>query len=355
MENTMQKIIIDGSLGEGGGQILRTALSLSMITGTPFAIENIRAGRKKPGLLAQHLVAVKAATAISNAVTIGTEKGSTALNFVPGPIVGGEYAFDIGSAGSATLVLQTILPALLFAKTRSRVTITGGTHNPMAPPAHFIEHSFRPLLARMGANFDIELQRYGFYPAGGGRIVADIEPSAGLKPLILNYPGAVVKITAIAVNAGVPESVAQRELATLAKVLGIAASDCSISDVGADQGPGNALLVTVEREHVTEVFCAIAERGVRAEDVAKGVARDVLFYLATDTGAAYSNSCAAVAENLADQLLLPIALAGAGSFTTSAISEHTRTNARVIEMFLPVKFRIDEKTQGLHVVSLGGV
>src|SRR2546428_9297761 len=159
-------ITIDGSFGEGGGQILRTALSLSLATGTPFRIENIRAGRKKAGLLRQHLTAVLAAAEIGAAEIEGATLGSTMLTFTPKSVRAGEYRFAVGTAGSGTLVFQTILPALLRASAATRVTIEGGTHNSAAPPFDFLDRTFLPLIRKMGATVSLKLERYGFYPAG---------------------------------------------------------------------------------------------------------------------------------------------------------------------------------------------
>lgn len=161
-------ITIDGSIGEGGGQILRTALGLSMVTGQAFRIEKIRAGREKPGLLRQHLTAVNAAVAISGASVEGNVIGSRELLFLPGSTAAREYAFSIGSAGSMTLVLQTVLPALLTADAPSKLTLEGGTHNPFAPPIDFLEKAFLPLVGRMGPRVSVSLERAGFYPAGAG-------------------------------------------------------------------------------------------------------------------------------------------------------------------------------------------
>jgi RNA 3'-terminal phosphate cyclase (ATP) len=327
----MNTVYIDGSKGEGGGQILRSALTLSMITGKPFEITGIRAGRKKPGLLRQHLMAVQAAAQISGASVEGAHLGSTTLHFSPGAIRGGDYVFDIGSAGSVTLVLQAVMLALLYADKASTVTVTGGTHNPMAPPAHFLDRTYCALLSEMGADVRIDLERFGFYPAGGGRIVAHIAPCTALRAFVLEDRGALLSITAKAVVAGVPVTVAQRELAALTSVLGplrLPAGHTEVCDLDKGQGPGNVIMVEVRHADVTEVFTGIGERGVTSEALAEKVAAEVLAYLA---------SGAAVCEHLADQLMLPMALAGAGSFTTVIVSEHATTNAEVIAQFLPVK------------------
>jgi hypothetical protein len=185
-------IELDGAAGEGGGQILRSALALSMITGQPFRITRIRANRAKPGLMRQHLVAVQAAVQVSNASVTGAELGSSELSFTPGRITGGDYHFAIGSAGSCTLVLQTVVLALLYAQQPSTIRITGGTHNSMAPPVQFLQRTYLPLLARMGAQVDIELVRYGFYPAGGGEVIASVRPCKRLEPLVLMERGSPV-------------------------------------------------------------------------------------------------------------------------------------------------------------------
>src|SRR5215470_13994646 len=167
-------IRIDGSFGEGGGQILRSSLSLSLVTGKPFRIENIRANREKPGLLRQHLTAVPAAAEVGAAEVEGASLGSKALSFVPGKVRAGEFRFAIGTAGSGTLGHQTILPALITAVGPSRIDIEGGTHNPAAPPFDFLERSFIPLIERMGPKVKFELQRFVFYPGGGGRMVLEV-------------------------------------------------------------------------------------------------------------------------------------------------------------------------------------
>lgn len=322
-------IQLDGAQGEGGGQILRSALTLAMIGRQPFRIEHIRAKRKKPGLLRQHLTALEAAAAISNARVEGAALGSQSLQFVPQAIRGGDYRFAIGTAGSCTLVLQTVLPALMFADVPSTLHVSGGTHNPAAPPADFLIRAWLPLMRRMGAAVELELSRHGFYPAGGGELRARIEPSR-LAPLELVERGALRAIHADAIVAAVPGSVARRELEVVARAFnGI---DTRIRELPQREGPGNALLVEVVHENVSELFTAFGERGVSAETVADRVVKQVRGYL---------GSGAAVGEHLADQLVLPLALAGGGRFTTSSRSSHLATNLAVIERFLTVRSRLD--------------
>ena len=204
-------ITIDGSEGEGGGQILRTALALSLVTGRPFRIDGIRAGRRKPGLMRQHLTAVQGAAQVSGARVSGGDLGSRTLSFEPSQVRGGEYRLAVGTAGSATLVLQTVLPALLLAREPSRLTLEGGTHNPYAPPFDFLARTFLPILRRMGASIDVRLEMHGFYPAGGGRFAVAIEPCAALGRLSLLERGAT-RVTARAIVASLPETIAKREL-----------------------------------------------------------------------------------------------------------------------------------------------
>ncbi|MGN8086023.1 RNA 3'-terminal phosphate cyclase [Ralstonia sp. 22086] len=320
-------IELDGAQGEGGGQILRTALTLSMLTGTPFRIENIRAKRSKPGLLRQHLTAVQAAVQISGATVEGAEAGSQTLRFAPGAIRGGDYRFAIGTAGSCTLVLQTILPALWFADAPSIVSVSGGTHNRAAPPVDFLIRAWLPLVARMGVTQTLALKRHGFYPAGGGEVVATVAPcSNALTPLHLTERGAQRALRAEGIVAGVRGSVARRELDTLTRL--VPGVEGTVRDLGNAEGPGNALVLDIEHEHVTEVFTGFGERGVTAETIGKDVAHIAQRYL---------QSTAAVDEYLADQLVLPMALAGAGAFTVVTASSHLLTNIGVIEKFLPVE------------------
>lgn len=329
----MMMIELNGATGEGGGQILRSALTLSMITGQAFRITDIRANRAKPGLMRQHLVAVQAAAKISGATLTGAELGSQTLEFIPGEIKAGNYDFAIGSAGSCTLVLQTVMLALLYARGPSTVRISGGTHNPMAPPAQFLQRAYCPLLKKMGAQVDIELLRSGFYPAGGGVLVATIAPCAALNPLVLLERGERQAGYAESFIAAIPLGVAQRELECIGAGMGWQEEQLRVRGLPAEQGPGNALLLTLEHDHATEVFTAFGEKSVTSETVARKVLKEARSYIA---------SGAAVGEHLADQLMLPMSLARSGAFTTDVLSQHAVTNAEVISYFLPVKWALEE-------------
>ncbi|WP_157314902.1 RNA 3'-terminal phosphate cyclase [Chitinibacter sp. GC72] len=334
-----QLIEIDGASGEGGGQILRSALTLAMITGQAFQIKNIRAKRPKPGLLRQHLTAVEAAAAICGAQMTGAQIGSTSLSFKPGAIRAGDYHFAIGTAGSCTLVLQTILPALWFADAPSSVSVKGGTHNKAAPPADFLIRVWQPLMARMGVQQEITLKRHGFYPAGGGEICATVSPCPSLQGFDLCQRGALRSISATALIAGVPAKVAQRELAEIEqKIAGVSTAVRGLSN---DQGPGNAVLIEIEHENITEMFTSFGEKGVSAEAVGKQVAHQVQRYL---------HSGAAVDEFLADQLVLAFALAGSGRFTTTHASAHLLSNIDVIRQFLPVNITQTQVEGGVEIV-----
>ena len=333
-------IEIDGSEGEGGGQILRSSLSLSICTQQPFRITNIRANRDKPGLMRQHLTAVKAAAEICAAEVTGAELGTRELTFRPGQLKAGSYSFAIGTAGSCTLVLQTILPPLLTASGPSSVRITGGTHNKGSPPFDFLQRAFMPLIGRMGAKVEIELASYGFYPRGGGEIRASITPAAKLMSIEIHQRGARVRSYAEAYVAGLPIHIAQRELEEIGRMLNWPADQLLLRGLPNDVGPGNAVTITIENENVTEVITGFGERGMRAETVAENASREARAYLASN---------APVGEHLADQLLLPMALAGGGSFTTAAVTQHLRSNALVIERFMDRRVKIERTEAGDRV------
>jgi RNA 3'-terminal phosphate cyclase (ATP) len=318
---------IDGSMGEGGGQILRTALSLSLHLQRPFRLVNIRLHRGKPGLQRQHLAAVQAAAAIGRAEVAGAELGATELQFIPRELVAGEYRFDIGSAGSTTLLLQALLLPLALARAPSRLQLVGGTHNPMAPTFEFLQQAYLPLLRRMGAEVELELVRPGFYPCGGGELVVRIDPVPRLSPLSLLERGAIKKIHAVSLLSRLPGHIAERELRVVAQGLGLAPEALQRRWTDKAYCPGNALQVLVRSEACTELFSAIGQRGVPAEVVAEGVVQQVRRYLAAGVP---------VGAHLADQLLLPLALAGEGAFLTLEPDRHTPTNISVIRHFLPL-------------------
>ncbi|SEC06583.1 RNA 3'-terminal phosphate cyclase [Pseudomonas anguilliseptica] len=320
---------LDGAIG--GGQVLRSALSLSMVSGRPFRIVNIRAQRSRPGLLRQHLTAVLAAAEVCDAQIEEALLGSMSLSFRPGAIKAGDYSFSIGTAGSCTLVLQTLLPALLLAPDNSRLRISGGTHNPAAPPSDFLQQAWLPLLRRMGAQLELSLLRHGFAPAGGGQLELHVQPGQ-LKPLHLETRGAVLDQQARCLLAGVPGHVGARELERLAKRLNLPEEALHFVHLPQEHGPGNALLLDVRCEHVSELFAAFGQPRLRAENVADQVAKQARDWLGSDT---------AVAEHLADQLLLPMALAGGGSFTTPRRTAHLDSNIQVIETFMPVRIHCE--------------
>ena len=326
---------LDGSRGEGGGQILRTSLALAMIAGKSFQIRQIRAGRAKPGLMRQHLTAVKAAARVCGADMDGAELKSQRLTFRPGAIQAGDYRFDIGTAGSATLVLQTVLPALMTADQPSRLTLCGGTHNIHAPPYDFLAKAFLPLLKRFGPQVTATLIRPGFFPAGGGEVAIDIRPVSSLEPLKLVDGGQVVRRHATAIVSRLPRHIAEREVATVRRKLDLSERETSVVEVES-HGPGNVVVIEIEREKITEVFTGFGQRGVKAEKVAAGAAREARHYLDADVP---------VGEHLADQLLLPMALAGSGRYRTTKPTPHTATNVDTIREFLDVVIQTDEVSE----------
>jgi RNA 3'-terminal phosphate cyclase (ATP) len=337
-------ITIDGSEGEGGGQILRTSLALSFVTQQPFRMKHIRAKRQKPGLLRQHLTAVEAAKTVGCAEVTGAALNSQTLEFHPGPVTPGNYRFAVGTAGSATLVFQTVLPALLTAPSHSTLTLEGGTHNPLAPPFDFLARSFMPLIHRMGPTVDLELRAPGFYPAGGGRFHARIEPVKTLTRIHLLERGAIRSRRATVWLSKLPSDIAERELTIVREELGWHANECIVETVAHPKGPGNALVLELETEHVTAIFTGFGQRGRPAEEVAREAIAAAKAWLAADVP---------VDEHLADQLLLPMALAGRGSFRTTKPSLHMTTNVAVIQRFLSVPVQVAQETQHTWRISVG--
>lgn len=335
-------LTIDGAEGEGGGQILRSALTLSMLTGEPFRIDNIRAGRAKPGLLRQHLTAVRAAAQICGADVKGAELGATALDFVPGEIVPGEYHFTIGSAGAACLVFQTVFLPLARQATASRVIIEGGTHNMSAPSFEYLDRVFLPAILPTGFEARLTLHRHGFHPAGGGKLEAMIGPVRPAERLTLEDRGALLSRQGEAVFANLAVDIARREAASLAKLLRLAEGEVKIREVDAS-GPGNILWIEIRHEHALDIFSAHGAFGVTSEEVAARVARQVEKYIAGE---------AAIGPHLADQLLIPLALARGGRFSTTRPTPHTHTNIGVIERFLPVEITVGEARRGERLIEV---
>ncbi|KID55949.1 hypothetical protein JF50_16590 [Pseudoalteromonas luteoviolacea] len=340
-------IIIDGSKGEGGGQILRTALSLSMLLNQPIEIQNIRAGRKKPGLMRQHLTCVLAAQQICDAIVEGAELGSQHIKFTPATTKPGEYEFKIGTAGSTVLVCQTVLLPLALAGKASTVILHGGTHNGMSPSLTFFEQSFLPALKSMGLDCKINTHKLGFFPAGGGSWQIDITPIEGLSACMFEKPGAELEqqqshCGALSIVAGVKHSVAKREIEEAKQLLGWHAPKTEVLEAKA-YGQGNSFHLSVGNKKQIAMFEQMGELGLRAEQVARRTVKSLKHYL---------KSGAAVEEHLADQLLLPMALAGRGSFTTNELSSHTATNIDVIEQLSGVCIKTQQLSDTLWKVYL---
>lgn len=337
-------IVIDGSEGEGGGQVVRNACALSLVTGQPFRMTNVRGGREKPGLMRQHVTAIEAACQVGGATCKGLTVGSSEIGFTPGRVTPGEYHFAVGTAGSTGLVLQTVLMPLVLADAPSRLVLEGGTHNMLAPPFDFIARSFLPIINRMGPQVQAKLVRHGFYPRGGGHIEIDIVP-APLSPIACTARGALLERSATTLIAALPPCVAERIGGEARKGLPDWPNDAFvIRELPLDQGPGVILMLEAVFEHVTEIVSGFGKLGVSAERVAVTATRRMAGYLASDAFAG---------PYLADQLLLPFALAGAGVFTSVKPSQHSRTAADVIAQFLGRRFIFSEQAGGGHVVSIG--
>jgi len=335
----MKPIQIEG--GEGGGQMLRSALTLAMVTGQPFRMTHIRGKRKKPGLMRQHLTCVKAACEVSGGTADGAEIGSTEIVFRAGKLRGSSYHFAIGTAGSATLLLQTLLPALLSADAPSVLRLEGGTHNPMAPPFDFIDRVYLPALRRMGVEAEVSLIESGFAPAGGGVIECRIQPCAKLSRIELHERGELKALTLTTLIRNLNPDIAQRMNKAALKQQ---ACDDARIDIR-EPGPGRGVCCLYEAvfANSSELASGCGEIGVTADRIGSRIGKSMKHFLSSN---------AAVGRQLADQLLLPVALAGGGSFTTGIPGDHVVTNLGVIEKFLPLKSEITEADRGLRVVSL---
>lgn len=338
-------ITVDGAMGEGGGQILRTSLALSLCLCKSFRIVNLRARRRRPGLRHQHLVCVNAAAKIGEAKVKGATLGQQELFFTPTTIRSGHYRFDIGTAGSTSLVLQSILPALLIADGPSTLILEGGTHNPSAPPFDFLRQVFLPIINRMGPEVEACLERPGYYPKGGGRLSVTVKPTKRLRTLHLNERGKIHTQRATATVAALPRHIAERELNIIRQRLELSKECLHIKEESADKGPGNIVTIEIKSRYITELFTGFGERGIKAEIVADRAAKTALHYL--DAGVP-------VGRYLADQLLLPFALSGGGSYRTVQPTLHTRTNSDVVQLFLDIEItmeHVDNKAWRIALLS----
>ena len=370
-------IEIDGSYGEGGGQILRTALSLSSLFKKPFRIFNIRKGRKKPGLMPQHLTCVRAAQLLSNAEVKGDQKGSTELLFLPGEVKGGDFFFDIGTAGSTSLVLQTLIPALVFSrvveipfkdsmedenppkspfakgglrgitgkvgdggllKQKSTITLKGGTHVHFSPCFHYFAGVFANFLKKIGIEIRLTIESYGFYPKGGGKVRAEIFPAKHVKPLNVMECGNILRLSGYSGVGNLPLSIAERQRnAMLEKIYSqIKDLKCQV-DIEllnvTTPGQGTFVFLKSESENSTAGFTSLGERGKRAEAVGEEVAMEFLRYYSTD---------AALDPHISDQIVLYLSICKEESvFTTSCITKHLMTNLWVIGFFYEFHYSIE--------------
>ncbi|MBL9161928.1 MAG: RNA 3'-terminal phosphate cyclase [Planctomycetaceae bacterium] len=336
---TDQLHTIDGSQGEGGGQILRSSLALALVTGRAVRLENIRAGREKPGLMRQHLTAVRAAVEIGAAEVEGDEIGSQTLSFRPTAIRPCQRTFSVGTAGSATLVLQTILPALLIADGPSEIVLEGGTHNPWAPPYDFLAQSFFPLINRMGPRVSAGLERHGFYPAGGGRFSVAIEPTPQLVGFDLLERGEILHRSATALVANLSSRIGRREIEAAAEKLSWPDSAFHVDASIESAGPGNVFLIEIHSEHVREVFTGFGRLGATAERVANEAVKEARSYLAAGVP---------VGPYLADQLLLPLGIAAwqtgqGGSFATQPLTRHSQTHIDLLRSILEIPISVERE------------
>jgi RNA 3'-terminal phosphate cyclase (ATP) len=349
-------IEIDGAQGEGGGQVLRTALVLSALTGQPLRMRRIRAGRGNPRLAPQHLTVIRALAGVCGATLEGARLRATELEFRPQrPPRAGTYAVDVaeaatgGSAGSVTLVLQAMHLALAFAGAASRLRLEGGTHVPHSPPWHYLAHVYLPAVARMGLQAETRLERWGFYPVGQGEVTAEIGSGNGpLAPITLEERGAVRRVWGVAVAANLPAHIPQRIAARANKVLaggGLRPQVQALRERAA--GPGAGLFLVAEYDGSAAGFAALGEKGKPSEQVAEEASLDLL-----------ANHAAGqpVDMHLADQLLLPAALAaGHSRYATCRLTQHTLTNADVIRQFLPAEIEIEGRVDEAGVVRVKGV
>ena len=361
MLDGLNGLTIDGSYGEGGGQILRTALALSIVLSKPIEIINIRKGRKKSGLQPQHLTCVNACGEISNAHIEGNEIGSSLLRFHPGKLKGGDFTFDVaekrGSAGSASLVLQTLLPPLILGKDPISLTVMGGTHVPWSPPFHYLKEVFLPVIERMGASIKLSIEKWGWYPIGGGILHSEIDPfrkgivshplcarndsgdrpsgiSSGLNGIRIEDRGRLLRVYGISAVSNLPLSIAERQRSEGIKCLKTLGVDTDIEVISApSQGKGTFFFLVAEYEGIKTGFSSLGAIGKSAEEVAREACRDFFDY---------HRSRGAVDPHLADQLIPYIAIAkGMSSFTTTKVTRHLMTNVWTVEQCMDLRIKVE--------------
>jgi len=343
---------VDGSIGEGGGQVLRTSVALSALTQKPIIVKNIRAKRDKSGLRNQHMTAIKAVAAIVDADVDGLELGSSEITFAPKRWTGGEFKFDIGTAGSTTLVLQALLPVLAFSKRHSNITLIGGTNNPMAPQIDYFIHVLNPILAKMGFSYELTLIRRGFYPRGGGLITISVEPISSIEPINIIELGSLESIKGLSHSAKLPEHVAYRQAVAAKEYL----ASTGYSDV----------TIEIEVRQETEVFSAgsgivlwaetstggiiggdaLGERGKPAEKVGRDAAIDLVGQLRTG---------APIDRHLGDQLIIWMAMAvGPSAIMPTEITLHALTSMKIVEQLTGRKFTVTGHEGARGVIQCAG-
>ena len=327
---------VDGAIGEGGGQVLRTALSLSVIIGTPIRVHNIRAGRRQPGLRPQHMMAVNAAARICGAQVLGLELGSKEIKFIPGKVTGGNQNIEIGTAGSTSLVFQTIAVPLSFAARSSRVKLFGGTHVPWSPCYHYLALQWLTFVRKIGYKISLELKASGFYPKGGGSVVAIVKPVEKISALNLTNRGALIRIRGFSAVANLPRNIAERQRAQVVRRMGdrYPLSDIRLSEL--DSPPwakGTMILLLAEFQNSQACYFSLGKKGKPAERVADE---------AIDSLEAFLSSKGVIDEYLADQILLPLVFAaGKSVFRTSKVTQHLLTNAQIIKIITNAEIIID--------------
>jgi len=341
-----KELAIDGRYGEGGGQILRTALTLSAIHKVPVHIDHIRGNRKKPGLRPQHLIAVDALATITGAKVEGAKVDSREIVFEPGEIMGGNYCFDIGTAGSTGLVIQTVIPVLLLGKIPSQIQITGGTHVPWSPSFHYLNAVFLPALKKMGGEVSLEIDKWGWYPKGGGRVRALVKNTQGLKAIHLSNRGKLLNLHILSAVSNLPLTIAERQRDQALKRIEYLGLHPNISIENAPSpGQGTVLFLAAQFEGSIGGFTSLGERGKRAEKVADDACNEFIKFL---------DSKGVIDIHLADQLVLYMVLArGRSTLITERITEHLLTNMWVIEQFFPLKFDVEKKTGKIGVDGIG--